>query len=179
MSYPAISQYLPDPFSQVHQPLVPLTTSFHISNDNVFATSAAATNISLPAGAYLSPIVITGDVASTITLPNALNLIGAFGGTSPNSAITLNGQVYNPSRNNNSFNQVQVGDVFVVPFYNLGTGIVSFANSPDGSGTRVTGPNKEIPAYLANTGAGLSSLVITITALPGSTGAPNGSYTVR
>lgn len=129
MSTPAISQYVPDPFSQSTTQIVPLSNITHISKENVntigYTETGDVQSITLGAGAYLSPIVFwnepTGDTQDPITLflPTPQALIGAFGGTSPNSAITVGGRSFNTMRPGNSNNQVQVGDVFVVPIYNL------------------------------------------------------------
>ena len=110
MSFADIESGLPDPFQ--HFPTyvaAPLTKVEHISAAQVLSS----TPITLSAGQLLAPIVYTSSSPSTTTLAAAQDLLEAYGSPS----------------------QVQVGDVFVVQVYNLGSGTASFVSGTGGSGS--------------------------------------------
>lgn len=204
MSYPSISQVLPDPFSQTHYQVAPLSGIVHVDSGNVFSTGPVATPHQLGAGSLTSPIVVNNNISTGAsfvsgrftgpawTLPTALQTIGGWGGTSVNSAITIPGYPFTPLRQANSFSQVNVGDVYGVPVVNLSTwpqifvpgtgGTVGLTGAPAPTGGVV------IPGYstlyaTGNTGMatnGAAMLTFRIDSLPtsGTSSTSGGTYTL-
>lgn len=150
MTSPSVSQWVPDPLKQVDNILVPISTAGRVSiasrlfpppNNKAFKGSPISLPIS--AGNLLSPIIIDSSFVGTLTpmafpvnsystdnyyftLPTAYQLIGAFGGTSNNGGVVIPGGSFMPLRQNNSINQVQIGDTFIVPVINLNGGAWAF-----------------------------------------------------
>ena len=118
MSFASVPVNLPDPFSITpHLATVPLTKTFHVSGVQVLT----GTTTTLGGSQLVAPLILNIATGGTgaYTLPGAYALANAFG----------------------SANQVQVGDLFVVPVFSLNAGTGGFFADPSsGAGSTFIAP---------------------------------------
>jgi hypothetical protein len=109
---------------------VPLSVPGHVPVSQVLTGTVALT-----ASQCLSPLILQFSGTSTVTLPDAYTLSVAFGNTNLPSTVTNLIPFYSQIPETT----VQVGDVFVIPLYDLvGSGACTWLPGTGGSGTHGT-----------------------------------------